>query len=45
MTDGIGTSPSREKVQLPAQDEKKGSSAEREKVKPPSRSDGIGTSP
>jgi hypothetical protein len=36
MTDGIGTSPSREKVQLPAQ---------RDKSKTPSRSDGIGTSP
>jgi hypothetical protein len=45
MTDGIGTSPSREKVQLPAQDEKKDSTAERDKNKTPSRSDGIGTSP
>jgi hypothetical protein len=45
MTDGIGTSPSRENVQLPVQDEKKGPSAEREKTKTPSRSDGIGTSP
>lgn len=45
MTDGIGTSPSREKVQPPAQDEKKDSSAERDKSQSPSRSDGIGTSP
>ena len=45
MTDGIGTSPSREKVQPPVQDEKKGSAAERDKSNNPSRSDGIGTSP
>jgi hypothetical protein len=45
MTDGIGTSPSREKVQVPPQDEQKSPSAERDKSKSPSRSDGIGTSP
>lgn len=43
MTDGIGTSPSRERSQLPAQDEKK--ATEREKTKSPNRPDGIGTSP
>lgn len=43
MTDGIGTSPSREKAQLPAQAEKK--AAEQAKDKNPNRPDGIGTSP
>jgi hypothetical protein len=43
MTDGIGTSPSREKAQNPAQDEKK--AAEQDKSKNPNRPDGIGTSP
>lgn len=43
MTDGIGTSPSRERAQTPAPDEKK--AAEREKGKSPNRPDGIGTSP
>lgn len=42
MTDGIGTSPSRERAQ-PAKDEKKGT--ERDKSKSPDRPDGIGTSP
>jgi hypothetical protein len=43
MTDGIGTSPSREKAQHPPQDEKK--ATERDKGKNPNRPDGIGTSP
>lgn len=44
MTDGIGTSPSRERSQLPAQDDEKKAAAP-DKSKTPSRPDGIGTSP